>query len=150
MFDLLSTPERLVLRRQHLLPQCGLFLVACVLFWGAWTADRGDLTAQLGMSGTAVAFLVTALVFFPRQVIVFDRSAGLVVNKRDRFVHRSVQSVELEKVKQVAVQSHYGDREPTERLTLLLDHGPLPLEIAFGSGRRGDIAREINEWLQSG
>ncbi len=142
-----DTPERLVITdAPRVFPGvvCG---AAALLFWGALTADPGDLAGRIGMAATGLAFLAAAWAFFPSRVIVFDRTAGLMARESRRIGRTRIRAVPLASVRRAAVQTDNSGDGPTERLVLLTEDGPLPLESAYTASRRGAAVASINGWL---
>ena len=149
MFSVSSTSEKLVLRSPNRLPQIGLAGLAVLLFYGAWNADVDDTAGRLAMAMTGIGFLAAAWFIFPKQTIVFDRLAGEVVNERRRIGRVDRQVVRLDTIRRVFVEKNDVDGAPTQRLALMTDSARVPLETAFGSSPRDDLAKQINEWLKT-
>lgn len=148
MFVVDYRSDRLILRSQHRLPQLALAGVALILFLGALFTNLDDTAGRLGMAATGFGFLAVTWLFFPNQTIVFDRAAGTVVNERRRIGRVDRQSIPLGGVQRVMVEKSNVDDAITKRLALVTETARIPLETAFGSSPRDDLAKRINEWLE--
>lgn len=142
-----ETPARLVFEdRPRALPAivCG---AGALCIAGAVRADPADIVGMGGMVATGVLALVTAWVFFPVRIIVFDRDAGLLVRESRRVGRVRTVATTLDSVRRATVQTDHTDDARTERLVVLTDVGPLPLESAYTTASRGEAVHTINAWL---
>lgn len=149
MFTLTHTQTKLVLKSQHKLPQLGLACCALLLFTGAWTAEPQDTAGQAGMSLAGMVFLAAGWFFFPNHTIVFDKGTGDVVSERRRLGRTDRQVIGLATIERVYAEKNQTDDAPTARLALRTATGCIPLETTFGSSDRGELVKDINDWLQT-
>lgn len=142
-----DTPDRLVITDAPRIFPGILCAAAALLSYGAVTAGPGDLAGRTGMALTGLVMLAAAWAFFPTRVIAFDRSAGIMARESRRLGRTRNRAVPLGTTRRAAIQIDRSDDGPTERLVLITEDGPLPLESGFTSSPRHAAAASINAWL---
>lgn len=121
----------------------GLGALSAVLLGQLDGAVESVLVGLLGLAATGVAWY-----FFPFQRITFDRESGTMTRRIARVSGATEVALPLGGIRRAASQGSFSDGGTRlERIALLTDDGPYPLEFGFGSAPRGALIREINEWL---
>ncbi|MEM8632949.1 MAG: hypothetical protein AAGF74_17110 [Pseudomonadota bacterium] len=132
------------------------------VFWTltVWLMGAGAMIAVL--SGQTDGFWQAAMVFglgagimvfawycFPFQRLTFDRRRGHLIRRIARVTGGRDDVMELRQIQRAALQSHWGEETRMERLALLTDGGPVPLEFGYFSQTRAPLVAIINAWLDA-
>ncbi len=113
-------------------------------------------TGQVG--GTVETILVLALgigvcaiawQFIPFQRFEFDRPNGTFTRTIARVTGKKLQTRALNSIRQAAGQGKWSQGARIERVALLTEDGPYPLEYGYSRSERTEIIRAINDWLDA-
>ncbi|NNE81788.1 MAG: hypothetical protein HKN18_16090 [Silicimonas sp.] len=103
------------------------------------------LVAFLGLGGSAVAWW-----YFPFQTFEFRRTAGLMTRTIRRLGNTRVETLAFSDFSRAANQGHFSDSGTRmDRVVLLTDNGPYPLEFGFVGASRDPLVASINAWLEA-
>ncbi|MGC1429292.1 MAG: hypothetical protein WA822_11940 [Albidovulum sp.] len=101
------------------------------------------IAAVLGLGAAGIAWW-----FFPFQTVVFDRSSGEVTRTIRRIGKSTTETLRLDQIKRAANQGDFSDSgSRMERVALMTNDGPYPLELGFVGTSRAPVITAINDWL---
>ena len=85
--------------------------------------------------------------FEPLQRFEFDRPSGVFTHKLTRLTGTETWTRPLAEIRSAADQGHWNDGSRMERVVLLTNGNPYPLESGFTGQDRSAIVGAINSWL---
>lgn len=150
-----SSEHELVIRDRPWLFGGMLWLMGLAALYAAITGkieDQGTdpellrlFVGALGLGACGFAWWA-----FPFQTFRFDRLRGLFTRRKVRLLHVSEEQLPLAMVEKAMIQSNWSDDTRLERLALVANGAPLPLEVGYGGAGRTGMAETINGWLAQG
>ncbi len=142
-----NTEDKLTLEdRPNFMSTC-LWLMGAILLAAAYDIfDQSTGTALLVGSMGAVT-LVIAWYFFPFQRIIFDQKSGQMHRRIARVTSAREEILPLTQIKSAAGQGNWSDGMRMERIVLLTNDAPYPLEFAYLGASRKPQIDAINHWL---
>lgn len=102
------------------------------------------LVLVLGAGTTAIAWY-----FMPFQRFEFDRASGTLTRTIARVTGSKKEVRPLSTICQAASQGNLNDGARLERVALLTDDEPYPLEFGFSGTSRTEVIKAINAWLDT-
>ena len=121
----------------------GLAAISVVLT--GQTRGPGEVILLLAL-GIGVAMI--AWHFMPFQRFEFDRPGGTFTRTIARVTGKKLEKRALATIRQAASQGSRSDGARMERVALLTDDGPYPLEFGYSGSSRTHIIGAINDWLE--
>ncbi|MGI9393214.1 MAG: hypothetical protein ACR2OY_01070 [Boseongicola sp.] len=143
-----DTPDRLIIEDRPwfvagMIWFLGLAAISAVLTGQMDGIGEGILVLSLGIGALAIAWH-----FLPFQRFEFDRKNNTFTRKIARVTGSKHEVRLLGSIRQAASQGEWSDSGTRmERVALLTDDGPYPLEFGFSGSSRSDVIKTINDWL---
>ncbi|MGI9388475.1 MAG: hypothetical protein ACR2O1_00325 [Boseongicola sp.] len=133
------------------------WFVAGVVWFLGLAAISSVLTGQMDGIGETILVLALGLGaatiawhFLPFQRIEFDRTNGKFTRKIARVTGSKWEMRSLTTIRQAASQGDWSEGGTRmERVALLTDDGPYPLEYGFSGTSRAEVIQAINSWLDN-
>jgi hypothetical protein len=143
-----QTPEMLVIEDRP-------WFIAGVIWLMGLAAIYAAVAGQLRSTGETILVLALGIgtsaiawYFLPFQRFVFDRVNGTLARKIARVTGSKHETRSLNTIRQAASQGEWSaEGSRMERVALLTDDGPYPLEFGFSGTSRTDVIKAINVWL---
>ena len=121
----------------------GLAAISAVLTGQMDGIGEAILVLALGIGAAAIAWH-----FLPFQRFEFDRTNNTFTRTIARVTGSKQTAQPLSTIRQAASQGDWSDGGTRmERVALLTDDGPCPLEFGFSGTSRSEIIQAINTWL---
>jgi len=146
---ILETPEKLVIEdRPRFLAGFVWFMGLAALYAALAGQMRGTgetiLVLALGIGACAIAWH-----FMPFQRFEFDRAGGTFTRTIARVTGKKQETRALSAIRQAASQGEWSEEGTRmERVALLTDDGPYPLEFGYSGSSRSEVIGAINAWLE--
>lgn len=150
MNEVLNTVDRLVIEDRPWILGGSVWLMTLAAIYAVLTGQTDGiaetlLVTALGFGGAALAWW-----FFPFQTIVFDRPSGKVTRTIRRVGKTTTETLSLDQVSRAASQGQFSESGTRmERVALLTDGDPYPLELGFVGASRTPLIDAINRWLDN-
>ena len=121
----------------------GLAAISAVVTGQMDGIGEAILVLALGIGAAAIA-----LHFLPFQRLEFDRANNTFTRTIARVTGSKQEVRLLSTIRQAASQGDWSEGGTRmERVALLTDDGPYPLEFGFTGTSRSDVIQAINAWL---
>lgn len=85
--------------------------------------------------------------YMPLVTLDFDRTGGYLSRQDHRITGTTSTRYPLAAISRALYQSNYSENTRLERLAIEIDGERIPLEHAYGSGKRTPFVTAINDWL---
>ncbi len=144
-----NNASKLVLEDRPIVLTTCLWLMGLAAISAALTGATGSTGETLAMGACGIGTTLVAWHFFPFQRITFDRESGHMHRRIARVTNATEILLPFAKIRSAAGQGNWSEGTRMERIVLLTDEDPYPLEFGFfGTSRKAEIDA-INTWLNA-
>ena len=144
-----NTAERLIIEDRPwfiagLVWVLGLAALSAALLGQTDGTGETILVLALGVGACAIAWR-----FLPFQRFEFDRPNDTFRRRIARVTGAKIEARQLSTIRQAASQGNWSEGARMERVALLTDEEPYPLEFGYSGSSRAEIIEAINAWLKA-
>lgn len=143
----LTTPDRLVIEDRPWFLWISLYGLSATFFFAALTGRTGGAVITLVVLLLGAGALAVGWHFAPFQRFTFDRPSNTFTHAIRRPSGAQIWERPLSEIRRAADEGHWSDGSRMERVTLLTEDGPHPLESGFSGQSRAHVIKAINDWL---
>ena len=143
-----KTEEKLVIEDRPWFLAGVVWLLGLAALYAAIAGQLRGSGETLLVLALGVGTSVIAWHFMPFQRFEFDRESGTLTRTIARVTGSKKEVRPLSTIRQAASQGNLNDGARLERVALLTDDEPYPLEFGFSGTSRTEVIRAINAWLE--